>query len=178
VGLIEGGWLMGDVVKVTVLGSFGDLAVIESAVEMLQGHGLEVLQPTKEHLDRARPHLRLRNTGEGWRFLEKLGRMEAEYLEAIDQSDFVFCANNKDGKEYVGQSTAFELGWSVRAKKPIMFLQEPTQSIYRMLVHTGWAMVLDPESWLNSLEDMVARCIARRLGSLREVWLYDQDGEA
>lgn len=125
--------------RVTVLGSFGDLDHVENICKMLKDHGFDVVQPSPEHLELARPKAKMRNVGNSPMFLTRLGTMEDEYLNAINASDVVFVANMKRDNEYIGTSVSFEIGYALHAGKLIVFEMKPSDAQFNQLVHHGRA---------------------------------------
>ena len=107
---------------VTIIGSFSEAsAMLKMASDFEMGTGCRVLQPTKEHVEAARPIVECHHEGKPYtpEIIELLTELQNEYFEAIDGSDIVVCRNKKNGEEHVGLAAATEIGYAAPGHGPV-----------------------------------------------------------
>jgi nucleoside 2-deoxyribosyltransferase len=116
--------------KAVIVGSFGDLKTIYSAIRAVIRAGHEVIQPTVEHINASIACAEADSGGKGdtEETVKLRARLMKEYFEFIKECDVIYVANIKQGKTYVGIGTAIDVGYAYALGKKIVFLRNPANS--------------------------------------------------
>lgn len=116
--------------KAVIIGSFGDLKTIYSAIRAVIRAGHEVTQPTVEHINASIACAEADSGGGGdtEETIKLRARLMKEYWEFIKECEIVYVANLKFGEEYIGIGTAIDVGYAHALGKKIVFFKEPTNS--------------------------------------------------
>ena len=116
--------------KAIIIGSFGDLKTIYSAIGAVSRAGHKVIGPTLEHINRSIACAEADSGGKGdtAETIKLRAVLMEEYFELIKECDVVYVANIKYGKVYIGIGTAIDVGYAHAFGKKIVFLKNPTNS--------------------------------------------------
>jgi nucleoside 2-deoxyribosyltransferase len=98
--------------KIVICGSFTEINLFRYIRSNLERLGHNVLMPKEEHF----------NT---YYFKNKKVEGCEAYLKAIDECDGIIVVNEKNGEEYLGISTAREVGYA-HAKGKTIYITHPT----------------------------------------------------
>jgi len=122
--------------KVTIISSWSDLDLVRKVRSDLEYRGYKVIAPTEEWLRFCIATIKIHREKRGkepeWAAQEKALNM-MKYFKFIEESDFVYVINVKDGKEYYGLNTSMEIGVALWLGKPIVTHIPPTMLELRKL---------------------------------------------
>jgi nucleoside 2-deoxyribosyltransferase len=118
--------------KVVIASSFeeNNKPKVVEIIRMLKNEGHDVIFPTEEYLESfdecGRVSLDENNT-------TKRAEREKTYLEHVKECGMLYVYNMKNGKEYIGRSTAMEIGYALALNKRIIFHTKPNDPIFLSL---------------------------------------------
>jgi len=134
--------------KIVIAGSFAEADKILRLREVLMIQKHDVF-PTPEHVEESRIPIEAHHKGKGETInsLSIRANLMRRYFQKIKECDILFVMNEKNGKEYIGLGTAFEIGYAYALNKKVVFYHKPTDgntlSMRYLLIEPAIQLSLD-----------------------------------